>query len=78
LPANTRWITIEGGNHAQFGWYGDQSGDLPATISHLEQQQIIIEATLELLKALGGIQTSINPSNPVVSISYPYPNRIMP
>jgi dienelactone hydrolase len=78
LPANTRWITIEGGNHAQFGWYGDQSGDLPATVSHLEQQQIIIEATLELLKALGDIQASSNPSNPVVSISYPYPNRIMP
>jgi dienelactone hydrolase len=26
LPADTRWVAIEGGNHAQFGWCGPQSG----------------------------------------------------
>ena len=33
LPADTEWITIEGGNHAQFGDYGVQDGDGEATIS---------------------------------------------
>src|SRR5512139_979478 len=39
LPGNTRWVAIEGGNHAQFGWYGPQSGDGTATISREEQQR---------------------------------------
>jgi hypothetical protein len=30
LPPGTRFIPIEGGNHAQFGWYSDQSGDNPS------------------------------------------------
>jgi acetyl esterase/lipase len=46
LPADTSWAPIEGGNHAQFGWYGDQPGDNPATISREEQQAQIIEAML--------------------------------
>jgi hypothetical protein len=29
-------VSIEGGNHAQFGWYGPQEGDNPATISREE------------------------------------------
>jgi pimeloyl-ACP methyl ester carboxylesterase len=52
LPATTEWVAIEGGNHAQFGWYGPQSGDNPATISREEQQRQIVEATLELLVSL--------------------------
>ena len=52
LPANTKWVTIEGGNHAQFGWYGPQSGDNPASISREQQQQEVIAATLDLLKSL--------------------------
>ena len=31
-------VEIQGGNHAQFGNYGPQEGDLPATISAEEQQ----------------------------------------
>lgn len=31
-------VEIKGGNHAQFGNYGPQKGDLPATISAEEQQ----------------------------------------
>lgn len=52
LPAETRWIAIEGGNHAQFGWYGSQSGDNSATISREAQQQQAIAATLSLLASL--------------------------
>ncbi len=37
-------LVIEGVNHAQFGSYGPQKGDLPATISAEEQQQITADA----------------------------------
>jgi pimeloyl-ACP methyl ester carboxylesterase len=52
LPADTRWVAIEGGNHAQFGWYGPQQGDNPATISREVQQQQVVAATLDLLAQL--------------------------
>jgi dienelactone hydrolase len=52
LPAPTHWTAIEGGNHAQFGWYGPQSGDNEATITREEQQSQIIAATLQLLQQL--------------------------
>jgi len=52
LPANTHWVAIEGGNHAQFGWYGPQSGDNPASIGRDQQQQEVITATLDLLRSL--------------------------
>jgi pimeloyl-ACP methyl ester carboxylesterase len=53
LPARTRWVAIEGGDHAQFGWYGPQSGDNPAAIDRAAQQAQIEEATAELLASLG-------------------------
>ena len=43
LPATTVWVTIEGGNHSQFGDYGLQDGDNPAKISAEEQHQSIVE-----------------------------------
>jgi hypothetical protein len=46
LPADTVWVPIEGGNHAQFGWYGDQPGDNPATISREDQQAQIYDAMI--------------------------------
>ena len=49
MPENTSWVKIDGGNHSQFGWYGDQPGDNPASISREIQQQIIIESTKDLL-----------------------------
>ena len=52
LPPDTQWTAIEGGNHAQFGWYGPQSGDNEATISREEQQAQIVDATLRLLLQL--------------------------
>lgn len=48
LPPNTEWVAIEGGNHAQFGWYGDDESN-PATISRAEQQTQIIDATVAIL-----------------------------
>lgn len=53
LPPDTRWTAIEGGNHAQFGWYGSQSGDLPATLSRADQQAQIARATWQLLEDVG-------------------------
>lgn len=52
LPAGTTWVQVDGGNHAQFGWYGEQSGDLSASISREEQQAQVIQATLELLASV--------------------------
>jgi hypothetical protein len=54
LPLDTSWVAIEGGNHAQFGWYGPQSGDNTATISREEQQKQIVAATLAVLSELQG------------------------
>jgi pimeloyl-ACP methyl ester carboxylesterase len=53
LPANTQYVPIEGGNHAQMGWYGTQPGDGTATISREEQQQQVVAATIELLASVG-------------------------
>jgi dienelactone hydrolase len=49
LPVDTQWMAIEGGNHAQFGWYGPQSGDGEAMISREEQQAQIVAATVDVL-----------------------------
>jgi predicted esterase len=50
LPPSTVRVEIEGGNHAQFGWYGDQDGDNPAKITREQQQTQILNATLNLLE----------------------------
>lgn len=52
LPEDTTWVEISGGNHAQFGWYGVQSGDLPARISREQQQSQVVSAILEFLQHL--------------------------
>lgn len=49
LPEDAEFVRIEGGNHAQFGWYGDQAGDQPAVISREEQQLQTVAATLAML-----------------------------
>jgi len=41
-PADSEQLIIEGGNHAQFGYYGEQRGDGEAIISREEQQRITI------------------------------------
>jgi hypothetical protein len=52
LPADTQFVVIEGGNHAQFGAYGPQAGDNPATIPPEEQWSQIAEATGLFLESL--------------------------
>jgi hypothetical protein len=52
LPDDTAWILIEGGNHAQFGYYGSQLGDNAATISREQQQELTIEAILTALRSI--------------------------
>ncbi len=53
LPIDTVRVEIEGGNHAQFGWYGPQPGDNEATISREAQLERVVESTLQLLKRIG-------------------------
>lgn len=53
LPADATFVEITGGNHAGFGWYGAQNGDGPATISQMEQQDLIVKATTAFLQTLG-------------------------
>ncbi len=52
LPADTIFVPIEGGNHAQFGYYGPQGGDNLAAISREQQQAQIVAATLALLERI--------------------------
>lgn len=47
FPDDSVFVEIEGGNHAQFGLYGEQKGDNPAEIPAIEQQNQIIEALTE-------------------------------
>jgi pimeloyl-ACP methyl ester carboxylesterase len=49
LPAATRWVWIDGGNHSQFGWYGFQPGDRRATIAPGEQRATMIRAVIDAL-----------------------------
>ena len=42
-------VKIEGGNHAQFGNYGPQKGDLPAAISAEEQQAQTVAAITDFI-----------------------------
>jgi len=49
LPANAKWIEIQGGNHSQFGHYGHQLSDGAATISREAQQEITRRVLREAL-----------------------------
>lgn len=50
LPAVITDVRIDGGNHSQFGYYGFQPGDWPATISRDEQQRQALQAILQSLQ----------------------------
>lgn len=57
LPPDTEFVRIEGGNHTQFGYYDTapeavQEHDHPADISRKEQQEQIVEATVDFLDQL--------------------------
>lgn len=53
LPADTKWVEIAGGNHSQFGHYGQQLFDGTATISRDAQQTITRTALLAALSEAG-------------------------
>jgi hypothetical protein len=49
LPADTEFVAIEGANHAQFGDYGPQKGDVVASISMAEQHEKVAEIMLDFI-----------------------------
>lgn len=49
LPASYQEVIIEGGNHAQFGCYGEQKGDGAAQISPQEQRTQTAQAVVRFL-----------------------------
>lgn len=53
LPSTTNYVEIVGGNHPQFGWYGDDTtGNCAATISQVEQFDTSVDAILDTLAAM--------------------------
>ena len=64
LPADTRYVALQGANHSQFGAYGLSAtdytfvqpspapGDNPATITRQQQTDLIIQYTLSFLSSL--------------------------
>jgi hypothetical protein len=52
LPTDSIFIEIAGGNHSQFGSYGPQAGDNPASISAEEQWREVADATVTFLYSL--------------------------
>jgi len=74
LPADTRYIALQGGNHSQFGAYGFNTtdytfvqpqpdpGDNPADITRQQQTDLIVQYTLSLLGSLTpAIPTALEP-----------------
>ncbi len=53
LPADTQFVPMEGGNHAQMGWYGPQGGDGVARIRREAQHAQLVDATIVLLARPG-------------------------
>lgn len=51
-PVDTQFIVLQGANHGQFGDYGPQPGDRPATITAEEQWQQVTDATVSFLQSL--------------------------
>ena len=49
LPGDAQFVTIPGGNHAQFGAYGVQAGDNVATITAEDQWAQTVKATANFL-----------------------------
>lgn len=56
LPPQTVWTAIAGGNHSQFASAGWLPGDWFASISRAEQQQQLVNATLDMLRSASETQ----------------------
>lgn len=55
LPASTRMVRIDGGNHSQFGWYGFQPGDRRATIAASAQREVMTREVIAMLTRVDSI-----------------------
>nr|MDO8117523.1 alpha/beta hydrolase [Candidatus Sigynarchaeota archaeon] len=52
LPGTASIVEIPGGNHAYFGWYGEQIGDGTATITRETQQAMTLDLIVPFLAGL--------------------------
>lgn len=52
LPGDAAMVMMEGGNHAQFGYYGEQGGDGTASLSREIQQLVTVELTRDFLLSI--------------------------
>ena len=52
LPGNALFMLIQGGNHAQFGDYGEQKGDGQALIPAVDQRELALQSMLDFLDKL--------------------------
>ncbi len=52
VPETTQFVAIEGANHAQFGDYGPQDGDVQAVLSLNEQHALVSQIMLDFLSSL--------------------------
>lgn len=55
FPSSTQWVEISGGNHAGFGWYGNQEGDNPASIGLQDQTDQLVKAIDLFMKSIDNI-----------------------
>jgi hypothetical protein len=49
MPSDTSFIGLEGANHAQFGDYGPQKGDVVASLSLAEQHDQVVAIMLDFI-----------------------------
>ncbi len=52
FPKDFTEVVIEGGNHAQYGNYGEQSGDGKAATSSEEQQKQAADAVIKFAETI--------------------------
>ncbi len=52
FPKNTTFVTVEGGNHFDFGNYGVQTGDNNSTISREEQQNQTVSHIIKFIESI--------------------------
>ncbi|MGX6961684.1 alpha/beta hydrolase [Vagococcus xieshaowenii] len=52
LPSNTHYEVLEGGNHGQFGRYGEQDGDNDASLSADKQLELTSQLMIDWLQTL--------------------------
>jgi hypothetical protein len=51
LPEDTVFVSVEGGNHTNFGMYELQSGDVPSTSTKKFQQDVVIDEIKKFILA---------------------------